>query len=119
MSEALVFFESSGSITPIERVEYMDAQEINLALDGILAATRETLGPAAELELTKQLPSDEGELFGTQLMEPLEPEIRDEQLPFRMDTQKSPAPTFSGKITKIKDDGGTGPEDEAQKIVII
>lgn len=118
MSEILVFSES-GSITPVERVEYMDAQEINLALDGILAATRETLGPAVELVQVDRLSTAEDELFGAQLMEPLEPEMRDDPLPLRMDTQKSPAPTFSGKITKVKDDGGTGPEDEAQKIVII
>jgi hypothetical protein len=99
----------------------MVAQEIDHALDGILAATREVLGPAAELELIKELPSNEDELFGTQLMEPLDPEIRDKpQPPITMETTATqPAPTFSGRPTKVKDDGGTGPEDEAQKIVLI
>jgi hypothetical protein len=110
MPESLAATES---ISPIERVEDMAIEDINMALDGILAATQKVLDLGSDEPGRTE--SVEDELFGTQLMEPT-----DERRPrITLDTQKSPAPTFSGKRIKVKDDGGTGPEDEAQKIVII
>jgi hypothetical protein len=113
-------------------IKKMSVQEIELALDGIVAATNlqdtynfqiELAGEIAGGEISGDVTEDSDvvpdfeavDLFGDQLM------VSVDEVDFKHDkngdpaddakvyTMTEPAPTFSGGLTKAKDDGGTGP----------
>jgi hypothetical protein len=96
--------------TLLDDINGISATELDVALDGILNATR--LSEAVDLQIST---SESVIPFGEQLMEPttiedrVTRELKDGDSPL---TPGDPAPTMSGGTIKKMDDGGTGPGEE-------